>query len=41
VTLDHVGNQSSDASDWTRVTAPHDGDPADGSLSGSADSAGS
>jgi hypothetical protein len=27
VTLDHVGNQSSEASDWTRVTAPHDGDP--------------
>lgn len=25
VTLDHVGNQSSEASDWTRVTAPHDG----------------
>jgi len=27
VTLDHVGNQSSEASDWTRVAAAHDGDP--------------
>ena len=25
VTLDHVGNQSSEASDWTRVAAAHDG----------------
>jgi len=28
VTLDHIGTQSSEASDWTRVTAAHDGAPA-------------
>jgi hypothetical protein len=27
VTLDHIGNQSAEASNWTRVTAFHDADP--------------
>lgn len=27
VTLDHIGDQSSEASDWTRVAARHEGDP--------------